>query len=291
MYPALLVPLLFVWMVYGPSILYLEYFFPWDSLSQFDLFVTSFGVIFFFSGALSLSCFWLLELIRRIEAGESLAPITAFPSALKNTLAAIHVVLAWAIIWFVLAVLSAIFSRKGEEEDKSFSAENAARTLSGSGSFSLSSAFFDAISKGVRMVAFLIFPAFAWESSSAPIKRGLSVARTHAVEFSSGFVLTELAAAVIFLPPALVFLVADKTDIVLGDGVWVAVMIYCAFAWSVSILLEQLFTAELYLWDMKWRKACDEAKSQNKEAPALRDVPRPSILDNINEFDEALGRS
>ncbi|GJL90403.1 MAG: hypothetical protein DHS20C04_00620 [Hyphococcus sp.] len=135
------------------------------------------------------------------------------------------------------------------------------------------------------MIAFLIFPAVAWEQSSKPIKRGLQVARTHSTEFASGILLTEIASAVVFLPPALLFYVVDEAEITVSDGVWYWVIVYCAFAWSISIMLEQLFTAELYLWDMKWRKACDTAMLAGDPAPVLKDVPRPSILDDIKEFE------
>lgn len=288
MHPALLAPLLFVWLIYAPSILYLQFFFPWDALSGLQTVAVVFGFILCFSLALSLSCFWLLELIRRIEAGEPKSFIASFTIAVRNVLRALHVTMLWALIWLVLSLLSALFSRKNEEEDQSFSAENAARTLSGAGSFSLSGAFFDALNKGVRMVAFLIFPAIAWETSPKPIKRGLQVARTHPTEFASGFLLTEIASAVVFLPPALLFYIVDEAEITLSDGVWYLVIVYCAFAWSISILLEQLFTAELYLWDMKWRKACEAAQENGDPEPVLNDVSRPSILDDIKEFDGAM---
>ena len=285
MHPALLAPLLFVWLVYAPSILYVQFFLPWDAFSTGQAVAVAFGVILFFSFALSLSCFWLLELIRRIESGEQKNIFAAFPVAIGSVVRALHVTLLWALIWLALSVLAAIFSRKGEDEDRSFSAENATRTLSGSGPFSLSGAFFDALKKGVRMVAFLIFPAVAWETSPQPIRRGLQVARTHTTEFASGFLLTEIASTVVFLPPALLFWVVDEAEITLSDGVWYFVIVYCAFAWSISILLEQLFTAELYLWDMKWRKACEISRQNGGKKPVLSDVPRPSILDDVKEFE------
>lgn len=288
MHPALLAPLLFVWLFYAPAILYLQFFLPWDSLSSVQTIAVVFGAIFVFSVALSMSCFWLLELIRRIESGESLNILATLPAAVGNVFRAFHVTLLWALIWFVLTLLASLFRRRGEKDDESFSAKNAAKTLSGYASASLSGAFFDALKKGVRMIAFLIYPAVAWESARAPIKRGLGVARTHATEFASGFILTELAAAIVFLPPALLFYVTDEAEIVLSDGVWYVVIVYCAFAWSISILLEQLFAAELYLWDMKWRKACAEAQDRGAVAPKLRDVPRPSILDDVKEFGGAI---
>jgi len=281
----MLAPLLFVWAFYAPSILYLQFFLDWDSLSTLQASGVVFGAILLFSVALSFSCFWLLEIVRRIESGEPGEILRSLPPAAENVCRAFHVTLMWAFIWFILTIVAALVRRKNEDTNQSFTAENAARTLSGQGSFSLSGAFFDALNKGIRMIAFLIYPAVAWERNDAPIKRGLGVARVHAPEFASGFILTELAAAIVFLPPAILFWFVGEAEISLSDGVWYAVIVYCAFAWSISILLEQLFAAELYLWDMKWRKACSEAEISGAPLPKLRDVSRPSILDDIKEFD------
>ena len=113
-----------------------------------------------------------------------------------------------------------------------------------------------------------------------PIRRGLSVAQSHKAEFATGFVLTELAAMIVFLPPSIVFVIADNTDVTISDDMWFAVIIYCGFAWSFSLLMEQLFTAELYLWDMKWREARATARDHDQPAPKLSDIPRPSIMDD-----------
>lgn len=53
---------------------------------------------------------------------------------------------------------------------------------------------------------------------------------------------------------------------------------------SYSIYLEQMFTAQLYLWHIKWEKAVKKAREDGKEAPSLRDVPRPSVLDKVSDL-------
>ena len=57
-----------------------------------------------------------------------------------------------------------------------------------------------------------------------------------------------------------------------------------AFAWSFTIYLEQMFTAELYLWSLKWEQAVHKAQQENKPLPELIDVPRPSILDEVPDL-------
>ncbi len=278
-YPAFLLPLMLVWAIYAPMVIYLYFYFDWDSATAFQGLAVVFGFILAVSVLLSVSCFILLEQIRLIETGQRMRLLSPIGVGLKNVWRALPITFAWAIIWFLITVVEMLVRRKGSGTDKQATPENIARTLGGGGKFSISAAFFDALKKGVRMIAFLIFPAIAWESHQTPIRRGLTVAQSHKTEFATGFVLTELAAAIVFIPPAIVFAIADNTDVVISDEVWFSVIIYSGFAWSFSLLLEQLFTAELYLWDMKWREACVVAADKEQPLPKLNDVPRPSILD------------
>ena len=280
-YPLLLVPLVSVWAIYAPLTIYLQYYFDWDKAPGMIGFGVAFGTLFFISTLLSWSCFLLLEQIRRIETGENTAFLPPIIVASKNVLRALPITLAWAVLWFLITLVEMMFRKTDSSEDeKQATPENIARTLGGDGGFSISGAFFRALKKGVRMIAFLIFPAIAWEKEDKPIKRGLAVARAHKAEFATGFALTEVATMIIFIPPAIVFAIADNTDVVISDDVWMSVIIYCGFAWSLSMLLEQLFTAELYLWDIKWREACETAEANNQTLPKLADIPRPSILDD-----------
>jgi len=283
-YPAMLLPLLLVWLIYAPTVVYLQFYYNWENSTTTQALLVIFAFGFGVSVLLSISCFILLEQIRLIESGQKFSLVAPLPAALHNVWRALPITFLWAVIWFALTVVELLVRRKNERPDRNASPENIARTLAGTGSFSLSGAFFDALKKGVRMIAFLIFPAIAWEKHSKPIQRGLAVARTHKAEFAAGFGLTEIAAAVVFLPPVLIIYAVDKADTTLPDSGWFAIIIYCGFAWSLSMLIEQLFTAELYLWDMKWRRACEKAKSEGVTLPTLGEIPRPSIMDDFAEM-------
>lgn len=293
-HPKFLTPLLFTWSVYAPAILYLKYWFDWESYAGIQILWIVFGVIFLFAFLLSFSCSMLLELIQQLETGQELNLTKSFRHTLsQNILKILPLVFVWAVIWFVLTLIQAILSKGKEKKGESgkFSAENAAKTLAGYQKFSLSQAFFKALGKGVRMIMFLILPAVAWENLSfvKSIKRGIGVFKAHLSEFVTGFVLTELAAIIIFLPTGLLFYIADELDITLPDPVWVLAIIYIAFAWSYSIYLEQMFIAELYLWNMKWEDGVAKARKEGRPIPSMREVPRPSILDEVHELVEKSG--
>ncbi len=286
-HPEFLIPLLITWLIYAPIILYLEYKFNWDVLSAAQIFLFVFGIIFVFAFLLAFSCSVLLELIQQLESGQKMNLKKAFRDSLRyNILKIAPIVIIWTIVWFILFILEAIFLKAKERKKESFTAENAAKTLAGYEDFSLSRTFFEALQKGVGMIVFLILPAIAWENLSfgKAIKKGIGVFRVHLSEFVTGFVLTEAVALIIFLPPGILFYISDELEVTFPTWVWVITIIYIAFAWSYSIYLEQMFTAELYLWHLKWEKQIEEEKRLGKPLSRLRDVRKPSVLDEVPEL-------
>lgn len=288
-YPKLLVPLIASWLIYAPAILYLQYFFEWDVYSLSQILFIVLGIIFFFAFLLAISNLVLLELIQQIESNRNLNVLSAWQDVvLNNLLKVLPVVLAWSLVWFLLTIIQVIFSRKrgNSSENSQLTAENAARTLAGYQSFSISRAFFEALKKGVRMVIFLILPAIAWENLSfiASVKKGFTIFKTHLSEFSTGFVLTEVASTIIFLPIAILFTVSGEMEVSLPSYIWYVAIVYIAFAWSYSMYLEQMFTAELYLWHMKWEPLAQKALRDNGPVPTLSDIPRPTLLDGVPDL-------
>lgn len=287
-YPQLIAPLLATWILYAPAVIYLRFYVSWDSLPTASVLGVVLAAAVYFSLIISASCLVLLELIEQIETDMRPALGSAVVEALRDTGRALPIAMLWASVWFVLMVIE-MFMPSSDDGESEPDAEGIARTLGGWDSFSFSRAFIEAVSKGVRMLAFLVYPAIAWEDDSPmrALKKGLAVARAHRIEFASGFVLTELAAGIVFLPPGVIFLASSKFDISFPQWVWVATIIYCAFAWSFSVMLEQLFAAELYLWHLLWERECASASSLGHALPSIEAVPVPSLLDGVPGLERA----
>jgi hypothetical protein len=286
-HPKLLVPLLITWAVYAPVTIYLYYYFDDAAYTTVQTVSIVLGVLLLYTLTLSFSCSILLELIQQLESGKEVRLRTAFKDTMMhNFIHIIPIVIVWTIIWFLLLVIQSLFSREKKREKESLSAESAARVLAGYGRFSFSRAFFEALEKGIRMVIFLILPAIAWENLSfgKAVKKGLAVLRIHISEFVAGFLLTGLATLIVFLPPIFLFYISDKYDVIFPQWVWVTTILYMAFAWSYSLYLEQMFSAELYLWNYKWEKEAIRARELNRPVPALKDIPKPSLLDEVHDL-------
>lgn len=289
-HPKILAPLLGAWLVYAPTVLYLEFGVPWEGLAQRDALLIIFGAILLFATVLSVCCSMLLELLQDLESGREPSLGRALRSTLHlNLLQMIPIIIIWTVIWFVLVVIQALLSRKKRRDrDRSFSAENAARALAGGDGrrFSFTAAFFRMLQKVVRLVVFLILPAIAWQQYGfgRAIKRGLSIIRTHPKQFALAFGITELAAFLIFLPVALLLWGTAHFEIQLPDAAWFGVILYIGSGWIYSVYLEQLYTAELYLWHMKWEREVARRQAKGKSVPTIEEVERPSLLDAVYEL-------
>ena len=193
--------------------------------------------------------------------------------------------LIWSIIWFFLVILKALFSKKDNDDDDEKSAENIAKTLSGYESFSWFSLSIDMIIKGLRMVVFLILPAAAWEKLdlNSSFNRGFYVLRKRKNEFIGGFVLSLGTEFLLYLPPGIMFYLSAK-GAEFSDVAWYICILYIGFAWSFSIYIEQMFAAELYLWNMKYEKEVAKAIENKQQPPKFEDVKRPHILDEVSDM-------
>lgn len=289
-HPILLLPIFICWLFYAVIVIYFQYYFNWDKLTELQILGCVFGIILSFCILFSISSLLLLELIQQIETGKKKSFLGAIHEVFaKDFVKAFPIIVVWAIIWFVLTVLESMTkSKNGDSGNQRSEAsyENVAKSLSGYQSFSLTSLSFDLINSGVRLVAFMIFPAIAWEDATPmnAVKKGLAVIRANVAEFVTGFVMTEVAAMVIFLPPGMIYYYVDSSNVTLPDYVWLLIILYIAVGWSLYLYLQQMFAALLYMWNKRWLKQVKKAQAENLPIPLLRDVRPPDLLDNIPDL-------
>lgn len=289
----LIVPLLLTWLIYAPAVIYLKYFYAWEQYSTPQNFLVGFGFIILLSVTMCFSCSWLLEMLQDIEARKSVGLINTFHRVLfQNFVDILPIAMIWAFLWFIFLIISAILSKKDQDVDEALTAQSAAETLAGYESFSFSRIFIDALQKGIRMIVFLIMPAIAWENlgSFAAIKKGLVVFRARLKQFTVGYSLTYATSSLIFVPVAVMFQLGSKGKhgalplVHFSDEAWMGLIVYTGFAWSFSMYLEQMFTASLYAWHLKWEWLYTEAKKKGNPLPEFNDVHPPQILKTLPEL-------
>ncbi|MEY8022142.1 hypothetical protein AB8P51_14990 [Muriicola sp. SD30] len=290
-YPILALPIFVVWLIYAPLIIYFKWDFKWDMYNNKAQFMILFLIIYFLAFILSISCSVMLELLQQKETGKKLNLAKALLITFSYNLVPIMLLsFVWSFIWFILVVIK-IFIKDKSSQSEEKSAENVARTLAGTndsfGTFSI-----DLLLKGIRMVVFLIIPAFAWENKGIrqSFRRGFQILGERKSEFLGGFSLSLAMEFIIFLPAGIMFYLSNK-GMEFPDWSWFICIFYVGLAWSYSIYLEQMFAAELYLWQMTYEKEVEIWTSKKKKLKGFKDeypdfgkIRRPSIIDNIPDL-------
>lgn len=96
------------------------------------------------------------------------------------------------------------------------------------------------------------------------------------------------ASALVYLPISILLgLTTSKNGnpiLVPPDYIWTLALVYTAFAWSYSIFIEQLFCAELYLWNNKWEKMKSKLPENEQAGFKLEDVEKHSIIDDVADL-------
>jgi hypothetical protein len=283
------------WMLYAPVILFAKFVFPWADYEWWADCVVILLITSALSTIIGTACLVMLELVRQVERGEP----TRIGRALSHTMSedlprALPVLFVWGLVWALLLIGRAIVQSKSRKPSSSLDPENAAKELLGyRDKYSTSDLFFDGAEEGVRMAVFMILPPIAWEElwPSDAFNRGLHILKAHLATFASGFVLTDLAAGIVFLPATLLIGLSAKAKVPLPDNIWFGLIIYSAFAWSFTFFIEQMFAAQLYLWHIKWLSECKQAYASNRIAPRFEQVPPPEIMRELPWLNKAGGNS
>lgn len=85
-FPQFPLPLLIVWTVHAPTILYFKFLFPRKEFGIEFRFVVIFGIVFWFAFLILFSCSILLELLEQVERGEPPSLLRAFGESLHENL-------------------------------------------------------------------------------------------------------------------------------------------------------------------------------------------------------------
>jgi hypothetical protein len=274
-YPSFLIPIFIAWVIIAAVVLYLRYWFviP-DSLLLG--FLEIFGFLFLITFIVTLSNLMMLELVQQIENGQK----PNFGKALKETftsdlIKAIPLAFLWAVIWFIILVIEALLSKAKRKASYTPSLQDAAEALGGVGQpISWLKLGLDMIQKVLRMTIFLSLPAIAWENMGpvAALKKGIQIIKKHPVQFLSAYTLTSVAAFFMAIPLIAVFYLDLYAGVVFPSEVWVIVIIYEGIVWTLSMYLEQMSVALLYIWHLRW---------ENKgEKGDLSSVAKPNLLDD-----------
>lgn len=291
-FPIFLVPLLICWSAVSVLILYLEFVGGPAWANQYIL-TYCLVVLFMFASPLAFSCLMLLDMIQQIETGRPPKLLDATQRSIRNYFVrALPIILFWAVMMFVTLLLEAIFSTffsryRNYRRDEGSGMERAARTLTEdkTGIFSWEY-LIQQLDNFVRMVVFIMLPSIVWLNCGPwdAVKNGFAVVRLHLGHFVTGFVFARGVAIILGLPLGIFYGIVNAGFYSPSDFVWLAVIIYNVFGVCFIIYLEQMFTAELFLWHVHWTAENKRRESLDLPPIPLGDIKRPLILDEVPDL-------
>lgn len=304
-YPVLLVPLLAFSALFSGLLVYIVFHMGSTELSKAMLWSIIALVFFVYSFGLAASCSTLVELVRHIESGEKPSLGSALHATFtKNLPGLLLLSLFWLIVEIICFIISALISSVMERLNKhkritrfnqslqqaialqKATPQNIATLMMGLTGSGDPNDIDNYLAKLARMSVFLAIPSISWEKGTAfsPLKRAWKIGKSNFGMFLSGFVLSELIATIVFLPPLALF-IAQNEGFVVPDFLWYLTIAYIVFGISCRLYLEQIFIAKLFLWHMKFEDAVATAKRDGNRVPSgIHEVARPKLMDDIAEF-------
>lgn len=282
-YPVMFLPIIANIIIFSLISIYFRFHFDTSGITSLEQFFGfGFLVLMLLCFIISFNCFVLLEIIQQIENGKPINLFSALDEVIfKDIPRALPIMLVWAIIWFILEVINMIISslrsrrRRGENRGyaRRYGNDMFLRTLS---------TIVSLVESGVRMLIFYVYPAIAWEDASPieSIKKSFRHLKEVGPEFLIGFGELEFISAIVGVPLLLFLIANEHVKSLPPETLWTIIIIYMSIAFSFYIFLQQIYTAILYLWIIKWNKAVVIAIVNKQPIPTIKDVEFPSLVDD-----------
>ncbi len=237
----------------------------------------------------------LLELLEQKEQGRRMNILKAvFDALIFDLWRTLPVIIVWSVLKFFLTALEIFIliakakaKEKRKERGRSFRSFKERR-------LSRSKNFIEVLQTGVRMASMTILTSIAWEPLNPfkAFKKGLNVYKTHIGSVVMGVGLSNLLKMIMFIPSFLILYLVEKNTGEVPTEVALGVMIYFGFVWAISLMVEQIYVAELYIWYIGFEKEKQSASERNEEVPkTMLDVKRPSLFDDFADFQEEYERN
>lgn len=277
--PVVLLPLLWLWVLYVPTVAYLAFHADITVVPPFMASLLLFLVPIAVHFGMVLAAGALAAMTRDMEQGKDASFLTSIRQVLadhKYKLLGLGVV-AGAINMLLIMFQAVHAPDTGgiPDELRVFSAEHLARILLNIGSeevLNLESMKYAMIKKALRLTIFLAVPGFVLARRSLTgslFDPAFYVIDKNIVISVGGLVLTTFVILILSLPAAYVIQAHDMGALVLDDTGWIALMVYAGVLWISMLFLEQAYCLTLFRWQ-------DERDAHGPKA-TLNDAPMPNV--------------
>jgi hypothetical protein len=286
-HPRMLVPLLCVFVVWGVTSSYFEFFFDSEKYSVIEILLLGIGLFLLYSSTLTIASAITLRMIQQHESGRPMSITESIAQIVTHNFLSLFIVsLVWAAINWILALFQALASKGEKTKRREPTAKNIAAHLSGySGKMSLFEFGMQMAKKLVRLYVFIMLTTIVWENRNffESLSRAKESVSRQPYFFLAIFAISEAVGLVLFLVPGLLLWADSENLITVSETVYIALIAFAIVAWSIYVYIELILVAEHFMWFKKWELACLKAKDYGFE-PKPQDIVMPSLLDEVNDL-------
>jgi hypothetical protein len=233
-----------------------------------------FLVIFVSSFFISLAQLIILELLEQHETDGDMKLGKAIGEALsRDLLRALPIILIWSLIQFLIQILDALVSG-GENGRSTFLERILRRLLSG-------------IRRGLHWGVMLVLTALAWEDIKPKdaYHKAKTVYKKHFIEMLTGISISAVISLMFVVPVIIIIVLSSNGAIIIGPTILIVMMVWFVLIWCLGMIIEQIYTAELYLWYKVYEDEIETARQKGVNGPSsLYDVPRPTFFDDVPDM-------
>ncbi len=234
----------------------------------------TFLMIFISSFFISLAQLIILELLEQHETDGDMRLGKAIGEALsRDLLRALPIILIWSLIQFLIQLLDSMVSG-GENGRRSILQQIIHRLLSG-------------LRRGLHWGVMLIMAALAWEDikPKEAYQKAKKVYKEHFMEMLTGISISALISLLFVVPVIIIILAASYGTLVVGPVLLIILLVWFVLVWCLGMIIEQIYTAELYLWYKVYEDAVEAAKANGEAGPSsINDVKRPTFFDDVPDM-------
>lgn len=277
-HPILLIPMLLA----GAAVIYYRIWFQNNYVIEnmttqeilFSLYIYTVVVTF----SISIASLIVLEFVEQIEkVGRANIFVAMFDALTRDLIRALPIMIVWSFIKFILLLLELLVSASNDDDNRSYRSRRAERRTR---------SFITTLKTGIRMSVMTMFCAIAWEPIGPfkAAKKGIDVYRGKFSHLGTGVALSRFLTLVTMLPLLLVFIFFGYAESISPNFIY-GVMVYFGLTWAFSMIIEQIYVAELYLWYKTYIRAkTTTTYDENFEIKTMHDVKKPSLFDNTQDL-------
>ena len=246
-------------------------------LSDVSAFLLVFIVFSMVSFSISIASITLIEMLKQFELDSNISiKLALYRTYRFHIWKSLPIILVWSIIILFIRVIQVIITTIIYLITSAF-------RLDFDFSLNISGSFFNLLTKGLRFYMMFVLPFIVWNNQSTikAMYKAWKAIRTTWQEIIGAIIASNILTSIVILPVILIyfFFVNDSSN---QDLLFMIFLILSCIVFSFSILIQQVYITNIFIWYNNWEDALIIAKANNELLPDIEEIERPSLLGDLS---------